>query len=264
MREDCPLSYPVLGMNFAERLRLLSNIRRFHPECLSTLNQESRVLEILEVISFDNTKLYHDGSSLASIFDISREEMSEAIALGKLPMNRLYDIDSSTPHWLQYFQARYNPAKLTDDYPLLTPVSPLYLATMKGIKSELHDLRQKDYVNRVDLKTLVDCASNQLLEQLSYYCSKAIVAEFTVANRAGALQGSEGSNNFNRFIMHLKSEPLSRAFLNRYPVLVNICSSYLSNFRSALIELVQRVISDYEEIKAKFSPNNDLGGIVKY
>ena len=259
MKEDWFFSYPVLGMDFSERLSLLSNIRKFHPRCLSTLKKKERLLQTIEIVSLDNTSHYHDGKQLFSMFNITSEDMSAAIALGKMQMNLLKGKFSSTPHWLKYFQVHYNPAKLTSDYPLLTPVSPLFLATMEGIKSELYNLMQKDYVNRLDLKALIDCASSELTEKLSYYCSKPIVAELTVASRAGALQGSEGSDNFNRFITHLKSEPLSRAFINRYPVLVNICSSYLRNFRCAFIELVQRVIYDYERIKAKFSPGNDLG-----
>lgn len=98
-----------------------------------------------------------------------------------------------------------------------------------------------------------------LPRRLLMMLSRTLVLELNVARLQGLLQGNTPEERFQSFIQRLRHYDVALSILQEYPVLARQLTISINHWVAVSLEFLQHLCNDWELIRAKFSPNNDLG-----
>ena len=105
--------------------------------------------------------------------------------------------------------------------------------------------------------------AEDLPEQLVWMMSRTLALELNVARLQGFLEGDSPADRFQSFIRRLRKRDVALALLQEYPVLARQLAQRIDQWVIVSLELVERLIADWDAIRAMFSPGRDPGLLVE-
>ena len=166
------------------------------------------------------------------------------------------EADSFTARIAQAFKAA---EKTPGAYALLQPFYPLL---QRGTERFLEDIaalsRHYNYLpfNPDTLLTL--CLPN-LASQMLPKLGRVVVLEMNIARLRGELQGDTPQERFHHYLLRLSQREHLQAFLAEYSILARQLLGTIDLWVNCHLELAHRLCRDWEQIRAKFAPDQDPG-----
>lgn len=98
-----------------------------------------------------------------------------------------------------------------------------------------------------------------LPDELLAMLSRTMALELNIARLEGELEGATSEERFRNFIELLSRPENLRSFLGDYPVLARLLFEYAQRWAAVSLEFLERLCSDWAEIRESFSPGSDPG-----
>lgn len=98
-----------------------------------------------------------------------------------------------------------------------------------------------------------------LPQQLLMILSRTLVLELNVARLQELLQGDTPEERFQSFIRRLRQRDAALSILQEYPVLARQLTIWIKRWVAVSLEFLQHLCSDWDLIKATFTPDKELG-----
>ena len=114
-----------------------------------------------------------------------------------------------------------------------------------------------------DPETIEDVLLMNLPDPLLMRLERTLVLELNVARLQGQLDGDTPAERFQSFIQRLRQPEEAIAILAEYPVLARQLTICVSQWAEVCLEFLDRLCSDWEAIRARFSPGDDPGLLVE-
>ncbi len=111
--------------------------------------------------------------------------------------------------------------------------------------------------------TVAEIVSANLPEHLSAMLSRTMVLELNVARLEGILTGDTTEERFQSFLNRLCQPEIVLAILQEYPVLARQLLMRIDQWITVSLEFLQRLCTDWEAIRATFSPKDEPGLLVR-
>jgi type 2 lantibiotic biosynthesis protein LanM len=111
--------------------------------------------------------------------------------------------------------------------------------------------------------TVEDIVFANLPECLSALLSRTMVLELHVARLEGVLSGNTPEERFQQFLDRLGQPEIALALLHEYPVLARQLLRRINQWVTFSLEFLQHLSTDWEAIRATFSPESDPGLLVQ-
>lgn len=112
-----------------------------------------------------------------------------------------------------------------------------------------------------------DVTVRELLERaasdLRHFLARTLVLELQVARLEERLQGETPEQRFWSFIETLREPGTALGILGRYPVLARHLVEHLARWEEVALEMLRRLIADWEEIRRCLGPETDPGLLVE-
>ncbi|MEM7354114.1 MAG: type 2 lanthipeptide synthetase LanM family protein [Acidobacteriota bacterium] len=179
------------------------------------------------------------------------------------------------PAWLRAVQQAYSqPADTLPPMPLkglgnvahagfLEWVSPLTRVAFGHLRNDLRELFADRRQRLCELDTAAELAVGQLPAQLLFMVSHALTLELRILSLEEELPGDTPEARFESFVESLADRPTALSLLARYPVLARSIVLRLKQWRKNHLQLFQRLMTDWLDLKRRFSPEQDPGELVE-
>lgn len=92
---------------------------------------------------------------------------------------------------------------------------------------------------------------------------RAVILEMHIARLEQRLSGETPQERFSHFLQQLCQRDRLHLFLLEYPVLTRSLTVIIQQWASSSLELLQRLSSDWSEIRATFAPGDEPGKLVE-
>ncbi len=175
-----------------------------------------------------------------------RRELDEALSVA----NPEYDLPFSS-ETLGSAEARF-----------LWLAAPLIEKTERRIAEAAAELYVDGRCQVFDPDTVTRILLAGLPEQLMWTVSRACVVELNVARLEERIGGETPAERFDAFIALLRQPAAVRQILERYPVLARQLVLRLRYWGDAAVELLRRLVADWDAVQTAFGPQQDPGPLV--
>ena len=165
--------------------------------------------------------------------------------------------------WLADLYAAYNAPASLEPPPLsagfLVLVAPLLTWASQQLGQRLGAAIAADTVRPFDLETVQRALHETLPMQLAPLLERTLVLEMHVARLQNLLVGETPAARFAAFLERLQDPAIALALLAEYPVLARQLMTKIEQTSTALVEILQRVVADWQLIQATFAAGRDPG-----
>jgi type 2 lantibiotic biosynthesis protein LanM len=187
------------------------------------------------------------------------------------PVEALHGRLSQVPAWLsELIEAFAHPASGFASPPpgeeilgFLDLIQPLIDRACDRLWAGVIDLADKWPTPPFDPETVIDVLLMNLPEPLLTRLGRTMVLELNVARLQGSLDGDTPEERFQSFILRLHQPEEAIAILADYPVLARQITLCITQWAEVCLEFLERLCSDWEAIRACFSPADDPGLLVE-
>jgi type 2 lantibiotic biosynthesis protein LanM len=93
--------------------------------------------------------------------------------------------------------------------------------------------------------------------------SRTLVLELQLARQQGQLSGETPEERFQSFVESLREPETALSILRQYPVLARALVETVDRWVTVSLELLERLASDWDDLRAAFSPDADPGPLVE-
>ena len=236
----------------------------FDTNIAQTQMQHWRDQVLLATGSYLNQRLMLDG--------ITEDEF--LTLLGE-PIEAVQERCSKTPTWLAQlfpaltavdnFQKLQLPEAMQnrDTVVFLYLIEPLIVKSCDRLSQSIERLNQKYPELPFKPKAITEMFLESLLEQLLQILNRTLVLELNVARLQGLLKGDTPQERFYSFGDRLRQPDVRASILQEYPVLARQITICIDNWLIFYLEFLQHLCADWHELQAIFSPQNELGWLVK-
>ncbi len=178
---------------------------------------------------------------------------------------------SQPPAWLAELAEAYaQPASAYASPPpgeevlgFLELVQPLIDRACERLAAGIADLARKWPTPPFDPETIEDVLLMNLPDPLLAQLGRTMVLELNVARLQGLLEGDTSEERFQSFIRSLRQPDQTIAVLAEYPVLARQLAICVNRWAGVCLEFLDHLCSDWEAIRACFSPTDDPGVLVE-
>ncbi|MBV9211980.1 MAG: type 2 lantipeptide synthetase LanM family protein, partial [Acidobacteria bacterium] len=221
---------------------------------------------------FDNDAYFAERLALD---EISEEELLEL--LGESPEDVRARF-TETPRWLRELEAAYAGADAHDEEQASLPlpeemlgkqtvgflnlVTPLFNRSLARLREGIRRISEKYPASPFEPETIESLLVSNLPWQLYMMLSRTMVLELNIARIEGLLEGETPEARFEHFLSRLKDREVALNILREYPVLARQLITRLEKWESFSLEFLEHLASDWEEMKAAFSPEAEAGLVV--
>lgn len=198
------------------------------------------------------------------------DEARLAHILGE-PVESLHERLSPWPAWLVTLAEAYaQPASAFASPPpgeevlgFLELVQPLIDQACNHLRASVAALIDKWPVLPFDPETVEDVLLMNLPDPLLIRLGRTMVLELNVARLRDHLAGDTPEARFQSFIERLRQPEATIAILAEYPVLARQLATCISQWAEVSVEFLERLCSDWQAVRACFSPAGDPGVLVE-
>ncbi|QRK04683.1 type 2 lantipeptide synthetase LanM family protein [Archangium violaceum] len=185
---------------------------------------------------------------------------------------------SKPPSWLRDFVSAYEqpapgglipvhePQKLRgkskDAAGLLISILPLMRQARDRLRAGLQEIRRAHPDAPFENEALERLFLAGLQGPLINKIDRTLVLEMHVARVQGQLQGDTAEERYASFLERLRRPEIVLALFQEYPVLARQLSIGLEQWVTYSLEFTRHLCADWSELRARFSPGADPGGLV--
>jgi hypothetical protein len=164
-----------------------------------------------------------------------------------------FDPSASLPeHWRRHTTAGF-----------LSLIAPLLDQGRDRLRQGIEELVQDDAELPFDLGTIDALLFAELPKQLLPWLSRTMALELNVARLQGLLQGDSAEERFQSFLRRIQQRDNALALLQEYPVLARQLVQCIDRWAATSLEFLERLYSDWNAIRATFSPQRDPGVLTR-
>ena len=145
---------------------------------------------------------------------------------------------------------------------LLAAVEPLIAHGLDELHKGVEHLLPGQPGAPVDAQTIERILFADLPGQLFAMLGRTLVLELNVARLEGLLGGETAEDRFRSFSQRVRQPKIALAILREYPVLARQLTIRLSQWVAFALEFLERLCTDWDLIRGKFSPDQDPGILV--
>ncbi len=142
-------------------------------------------------------------------------------------------------------------------------VEPLICQGLKRLSEGIESLSQQHSELPFESKTVTEMLLTNLTIQLRQILNRTLVLELNVARLQGLLTGDTAQERFRSFVERLRQRDVALAILQEYPVLARQTTICINHWLTFSLEFLQHLCADWQEIRAKFSPEQEPGLLVE-
>ncbi|HJX29451.1 MAG TPA: type 2 lanthipeptide synthetase LanM, partial [Thermoanaerobaculia bacterium] len=115
----------------------------------------------------------------------------------------------------------------------------------------------------IDPDVLVRSLLVLLTAEMRHYLGRTLVLELQVARLEERLEGATPEERFRSFIDSLRRPEIALELLRNYPVLARLVVEQVARWESASLELLRRLVADWDEIRRFFATETAPGLLVE-
>ncbi len=145
----------------------------------------------------------------------------------------------------------------------LVLVAPLLAWASQQLRQRLDAILATDRARPFSIETVQRTLIEALGMQLAPMLERTMVLEMHVARLQNFLVGDTPAARFAAFLTRLQDRAVALALLEEYPVLARQLMTKVEQTTVALIEILQRLVSDWPEIQTMFSAGRDPGHLLE-
>lgn len=146
---------------------------------------------------------------------------------------------------------------------ILQAVKPLLADGFARVQAGVNELQRNYAQLPFNPQAAAILVLPQFLAQWFDKLSKTLVLELNVARVQGRLEGEMPEQRFAHFLQQLAQPGYMLTLFEEYPVLARQMVEMLERWVERGLELLQRLCTDWEQIRALFSPASDPGILVE-
>jgi len=203
---------------------------------------------------------------------LSEEDLCDL--LGE-PIEAVHERAATPPGWLAELARAFSGPSCSEPFPLPEALEGQEMAgfldaiepPLSRCRGRLHEGVRALTQGRADLpfdpRTIEGVLYANLPERLLMMLSPTMALELQVARWQGALEGGTPRERFRSFLGLTRRRAWALALLREYPVLARQVIGYLENSTDFLLEFLGNLCADWETLRARFSPGEDPGPIVR-
>ncbi len=188
------------------------------------------------------------------------------------PLTSLRARIGEAPPWLAELSAAFRDGRAAGPIALqgsdpaagfLNAIEPIITQAVTRFRERARELSQRftdPPFHAADLETtLLDGLQRQLLAM----SSRTLVLELAVARVEGLLDGESPEDRFRSFVDRLRRDDVRLGILREYPVLARQRVARAGRWVGVTLELLERLCADRELIQSTFSPDDEIGLLVR-
>ncbi len=169
--------------------------------------------------------------------------------------------------WLADLYAAYNTTENVEQpgphAGFLVLVAPLLTWANQHLRHRLDEAIMADATRPFDLATVQAALRETLTLQLAPLLERTLVLEMHVARLQNLLGGETPAARFVAFLERLQDRSVALALLEEYPVLARQLMTKIEQTTVALVEILQRLVTDWQSIQATFAGGGDPGQLIE-
>lgn len=206
---------------------------------------------------------------------LALDGLGEAELLGLLgePRESLARRVSKTPGWLQDLDQAFALPRTTSlpfsegtlkepETRFLWLAAPLVQQAERRLAETVAELAAGGRPLPFDPETIGPLLLAGLPDQFLWTITRAAVLELNIARLEERISGETPQERFDSFIELLSRPKEASAILERYPVLARQLAERIRNWGDAAIELLRRLVTDWEDVRATLGAPADPGPVV--
>jgi type 2 lantibiotic biosynthesis protein LanM len=193
----------------------------------------------------------------------------EFLSLLGEPIEAVQERFSETPTWLKQIVEAFSTNSEQFHLPEATQevetsaflylIAPLICQGLNRLSKGIESLSQQHAELPFAAKTMTEMLLANLTVQLRQILNRTLVLELHVARLQGLLTGDTPQERFSSFVERLHQRDVALSILQEYPVLARQTTICINHWLTFSLEFLQHLCVDWHEIRAKFSPANELG-----
>ncbi|OUL18281.1 LanM family lanthionine synthetase [Nostoc sp. RF31YmG] len=202
------------------------------------------------------------------------DEETFVLLLGE-PIAAVQERFHETPSWLkQIFEAFSNASSFE---PLHLPtatqnvetnsfiylIEPLICQGLNHLSQGIQNLSQQHSELPFEEEIVTEIFLTNLTIQLRQILNRTLALELNVARLQGLLTGDTSQERFHSFVERLRQRDVALSILQEYPVLARQTTICINHWLTFSLEFLQHLCADWQKIRAKFSPKQELGLLVE-
>lgn len=147
--------------------------------------------------------------------------------------------------------------------PYLPAIRPLLADGWTSLHKGIQALQQRYTSLPIAEQQVCQSFLHNLVPQMLFQISKAVILEMHVARIQGRLQGDTPEERFTDFVQQLHREEIILPLLAEYPVLARLLVSTINRWKHYALETLDHLCADWPDICTLFTPGNDPGLLVE-
>ncbi len=145
----------------------------------------------------------------------------------------------------------------------LQPVRPLLKQGFSRLHAGIDGLKKTYTSLPFDDQNIDSLLLPHIFKQMVSKMTRTVVLELNVARVQGHLSGETPEERFAHFLHQLAEPECMLTLLEEYPVLARILVEMVERWVDSTLELLNRLCSDWDEIRATFAPDKDPGQLTE-
>jgi|APLak6261658528_1056013.scaffolds.fasta_scaffold00733_1 type 2 lantibiotic biosynthesis protein LanM len=252
-----PVSLP-LALNIIERRELL----RYLVDSESKYNQNAGSERDFQSIEQCISRSF-DALRLNRFLQSRGVSYNDLIVLGNATPHELGRTLRTLPEWFQYYQSSVKQKEQLSDAPKTTDeftaiCLPIISKCFRQLNRKLDRIESPHTFGRFDRKALLSQLETALKANLAEITARPIVAEMRIASRLNLLHGNSPEERYRDFFRRFTLPEVKKAFQERYPLVVRLCTTRALFFANSFIQTLSRVCRDWEHLEMLFGNGRTL------
>jgi type 2 lantibiotic biosynthesis protein LanM len=189
------------------------------------------------------------------------------------PIEAVRERFRETPTWLRQIaeafatnSERFHLPEATQDEEtswFLYLIEPLICQGLNRLSEGIESLSEQHGQLPFEAKTVTEMLLTNLTIQLHQILNRTLVLELNVFRLQGLLTGNTPQERFRSFVERLRQRDVALSILQEYPVLARQTTICINHWLTFSLEFLGHLCADWQEIRAKFSPEQEPGLLVE-
>lgn len=188
------------------------------------------------------------------------------------PAEAVRERETESPAWLNALEEAFGqPAPATfpvvpsesSSIGFLNAVRPLLDTEYSRLLDGIREIGRRYPDAPFDAAEAGPLLASNLPSSLLLVMSRTMVVELQLARQQGHLAGDTPEERFQSFVESLCNPEVALAILRQYPVLARALVETVDRWKTASLELLERLAADWTDLRALFTPDAAAGSLVE-